>query len=650
MMDYSALAKQYGGTTDAPAVDYAALAKQYGGKTAVSETPSSRREYSLAEVPLEAGKNLPESAGKFVSGVVGAVLSPVQTLSSLLDVGAGALRNALPKPVSNFIDRFDADPVSAQRATNAANAVGGMYKDRYGNYDAIKRTFAEDPVGAAADLSTLLTGGGAVATKLGATQAGAAVSRAGALTNPMRPIAPLIEAPIKLVGQGVAAGYNALAPKAAAYLTAAEGRGPEIVNALRAQNEIVPGSLPTAAQAAAPAGATRFSAMGESAAKTMPTPYFERGEAQKAAQLGQIQSVGGTPATLTSAENIRKTTAANLYGIADQALVAADKTFVSLLDRPSMDKVLSRANELAAEKGQLFQIGKTTPATTTPSAILNAEGRPIGSVTTPAEVAKYPGSSLHDMKMAFDDLINNPERFGIGASEARAISSTRQQFLNWAEDKAPAYRVARETFAEQSKPINQMQVGQYLEGKLKPALGEETANLRAAGFAGAVENAPATLKTATGQTRFQQLSQILEPEQLAAIESVRADLARAKLTEQQAKAARGAGPDIGLAGTAVMGSLRAPSLISTVTSVANDILRRLQGKLDQKLAIELATEMLDPAVAAQALEKAMARQARGQKMADPFVKTSKAVSSIIRSPATFNALAPAQQNQNAMAQ
>lgn len=626
-MDYAAIAKQYGGTTAesaAPAMDYAALAKQYGGTTASAEIPTGRRDYSLAQVPLEAGKNLPASAGKFVSGVVEAITSPVQTLSGILDIGAGALRKALPQPVVSFIDKFDTDPAAAERATAAATAVGGMYKDRYGSYDAIKRTFAEDPVGAAADLSTLLTGGGAAVGKLGATQTGAAMARGGAMINPMRPIAPVIEVPFKMAGKGVGAVYNALSPKSAAYLTAAEGRGPEILNALRGQTEIVPGSIPTAAQAAAPVGATRFAAMGESAAKTLPTEYFQRGESQKAAQLGQVQSVGGTPATLTAAENIRKTTAQNLYGIADQALVDADKTFMSLMERPSMNKVVNRATELAAEKGQPFQIG-----------------------------TKYPGSSLHDMKMAFDDLINNPERFGIGASEAKAIGNTRKQFLSWAEEKAPDYRVARETFAEQSKPINQMQVGQYLEGKLKPALGEETAGLRAAGFAGALENAPGTLKKATGQPRFEQLTQVLEPDQIAAIESVRADLARAKLTEQQSKAARGAGPDVGLAGTAVLGSLRAPSLISTVTSVANDIMRRLQGKLDQKLAIELATEMLDPSAAAGALEKALARQAKGQKLAEPFVKTGKAASTMIRTPAlagAVNALAPASQSQNALAE
>jgi len=621
---------------------------QYAATSAPSEIPVTRRSYSLSEVPLEAGKNLPISAGQFVGGVVQAVTSPLQTLTGLLDLGAGALRNSLPKSVSGFIDKFDSDPAAAQRASEVASAVGGMYKDRYGSYDAIKRTFAEDPVGTAADLSTLLTGGGAAAGKLGATQTGAAMSRAGNMINPMRPIAPVIEAPFKMAGKAAGAVFNALDPKSTAYLTAVEGRGPEIVNALRNQTEIVPGSMPTAAQAAAPVGATRFSAMGESASRTTPTPFFEREQAQKAAQLAAVQQVGKTPAELKAAEAVRSATAKELYGLSDEALVPADKTFTGLLDRPSMDKVIARASELAAEKGIPFQMGQNRPAQTIASSILDAEGKPMGVTTIPGEVAKYPGSSLHMMKMAFDDLIKNPERFGIGANEVGAINSTRGKFLNWVEDKAPAYKTARETFAAQSKPINQMQVGQFLEGKLTPALGEETARLRAAGYAGALDQAPGTIKRATGQSRFDELSQVMTPDQIKVLESVRDDLARAKLAESQASAARGAGPNVNLMGTETLGNVRAPNFINNVTTVANDILRRLQGKLDQKLAIELAAEMLDPSAAAAAIEKALARQAKGEKMAEPFKKTGKAASQVLRTPATINMLAPQSENQNAL--
>jgi hypothetical protein len=617
--------------------------------TQASGMPGPRRSYTAAEVPVEAVKNLPASAGQFVSGLVQAVTSPVQTVMGLFDAAAGGLRNALPENVVRVIDQFDTNPQATQRAVQTANAVGGMYKDRYGSLDAIKRTVAEDPVGAAGDLSTLFAGGGAAASKIGATQAGAALSKAGAAINPMRPIAPAIEVPVQLLGKGVGAVYNALDPKSAAYLIAAEGRGPQILNALRQPSEIVPGSLPTAAQAAAPVGATRFSAMGESAARTLPTPYFERAEAQKAAQLAAVQQVGKTPADLAAAEATRKSTASKLYGIADEALVKADDTFNTLLNRPSMDKVIARASELAAEKGQPFQIGQNRPTQVVPSSIVDEAGRPLGQTVIPGEVARYPGSSLHAMKMAFDDLIKNPERFGIGSAEAAAINKTRGQFLQWAESKAPDYKVARETFAAQSKPINQMQVGQFLEGKLTPALGEETARLRAAGFATALENAPGTIKRATGQSRFDDLSQILTPEQLKVVQDVRADLARAKAAELQAQAARGAGPNVNLMGTEVMGNIRAPNFINNVTTVANDLLRRLQGKLDQKLAIELAAEMIDPAAAAAALEKALVRQARGEKMAAPFKATGQAASKVLRTPAAVNMLAPISEAQNAFA-
>jgi len=628
---------------------FAQFAPTAAAPAAPSGIPGPRRGYSLAQVPGAAVKNLPESAGKFVGGIVEAITSPVQTLTGLLDAGAGALRNALPRGVVNFIDRFDANPEATQRAVQTANAIGGMYKDRYGSYEGIKRTFAEDPVGAAADLSTLLTGGGAAAAKVGLGETGAALSKAGAAINPMRPFARVVEEPVKLAAKGVGAVYNALDPKSAAYLAAVEGRGPEVLNALRQPSEIVPGSLPTAAEAAAPVGATRFSAMGASAAKTAPTPYFERAEAQKAAQLAAVQKVGKTPAELEAAVSARQATAEKLYGISDKAIVTADDAFTSLLGRPSMDKVLARAADLAAEKGQPFQIGQNRPAQVVPSNIVDEAGRPISQTVVPGEVAQYPGSSLHAMKMSFDDLVKNPERFGIGSAEANAIKRTRTDFLKWVENKVPEYETARKTFAKESQPINRMQVGQFLEGKLTPALGEETARLRAAGYASALENAPSTIKRATGEARFERLSDILTPDEIKIVEDVRADLARARQVEMQAAAARGNAPDVSALGTETLSGARIPNRLDTITTVANDLMRRLQGKLDQKLAIELAAEMLDPAAAAKALEKALARQARGEKLADPFKTAGKAASTVLRTPAVINMLAPEREDQNALA-
>lgn len=149
-----------------------------------SGIPGPRRQYGLMEVPGQAVVNIPESAKKFGAGLYEAVTSPVQTIKGVWDIAAGALQNVLPESAVNFVNQFEANPAAAARAVEAANAVGGLYKERYGSYESIKRTLAEDPVGAAADLSTLFTGG-AMATTKAAPSVSKALATAATATNPL---------------------------------------------------------------------------------------------------------------------------------------------------------------------------------------------------------------------------------------------------------------------------------------------------------------------------------------------------------------------------------------------------------------------------------------------------------------------------------
>jgi hypothetical protein len=151
---------------------------------ASSGMPGPRRAYSLAEVPGEAISNIPASAKRFAGGLYEAVTSPIQTVKGVLDIGAGALQKVLPESAVNFINQFDANPAAATRAVEAANAAGGLIKDRYGSYEGIKRTLAEDPVGAVADLSTLLTGGSMVSARA-APGVSKALQTASVATNPL---------------------------------------------------------------------------------------------------------------------------------------------------------------------------------------------------------------------------------------------------------------------------------------------------------------------------------------------------------------------------------------------------------------------------------------------------------------------------------
>jgi hypothetical protein len=162
------------------------------------QMPGSRQTYTAAEVPGAALQNLPASAQRFASGVVGGLqqlaTSPVETVSGLvggaLDIGAGALQNVLPQNVVDVINKFDFDSNSAKRAVEMANRAGGVIAKRYGSYENVKRTLAEDPVGAAADLSTLL-GVGALGT------GSQVLSRASTLTNPLTAVTAPVTAVAK---------------------------------------------------------------------------------------------------------------------------------------------------------------------------------------------------------------------------------------------------------------------------------------------------------------------------------------------------------------------------------------------------------------------------------------------------------------------
>jgi len=238
--------------------------------------------------------------------------------------------------------------------------------------------------------------------------------------------------------------------------------------------------------------------------------------------------------------------------------------------------------------------------------------------------------------LAFDDLIKDPATFGIGKNEAIAIGGTRKEFLKWFENKVPEYGQARELYSAGSKPINQMQVGQYLEGKLIPALGEETGKLRASGFATAVENAPTTIqKATTGLPRYDSLTKILSPEQMAVIDGVKNDLSRIAETDYAAGKGAKAGPNL----LNTVPNAQVPNLMNRVATVANEIIRRLKGGVNEKIAIEIATEMLDPKAAASALRKSMARQAAGEKFADPF-KNANISAEKVRNIGMVNNLAP----------
>jgi hypothetical protein len=570
------------------------------------------------DVPGQALTNLPESAGKFVGGIYEAVTNPIETVKTIGMAAAGGLKNILPKPVTDFITSISSEPGKINEAVAIADAIGGIYKERYGSVEGLKKTLATDPVGAAADLSTILSGGAGAAGVAGLTGTARVLSSAASATNPLTPIVATAALPVRATARGVGGVYNYLAnPKGAAALQAAEGSAPEIINALR-NPEILPGSLPTAGEAAATVNAPRYAALAADLAKVMPKEYLARAGQRKEALLRPL-SVDET--YMPIAEIQRQVAAAPLYTAARGAGDVVDTVPVISKIDDILDKNPGNS-ELVTEMSKLR------------SSLIDETGNPRVN-------AQQVSSTLDGIKAA------------LAKKENAFIKDQLNNIKTDLTDAIPGYRQAQETFAAKSEPINQAQVATFLKEKLAPAMTEETGKLKTAAFVKAVEDAPQTLKRTTGQARFQNLNEVLTPDQVKVVSQIKDELARTAKFEEQAAAGRATsrGSDIASQALAdVTGGTKLPGLMNRVATIANVIIDRLEGRINRRLATEMALEMLDPKASAATLEAALLREAKGQRNKARAESMGATTKSLLKHPALLqlNNLAPEQENRNSL--
>lgn len=552
--------------------------------------PGPRRTWSdvATEIPTSVGP----SAKKFVGGLVEAVTHPVQTIGALGDVLAGGLRAALPEKIVKFIDQID-NPETTQRISSAANAVGGMMKERYGSVDALKDTLATDPVGAVGDLSLLLTGaggvvraGGTAATAAGAVRAGQAAEMAGRaigtvgnIVNPMTPVAKGAELAISQGARSVGNVVDALQGQRAAQQAtnilreAAVGRGATNQNqlaAVRSALQIAPANV-TAAQATAGVYAPELQALGAAIAERQPSFYAGAEKAQEAARAAQLAAV--TP-DISAATTARTAATTPLYSAAEKAVVTLDQPFMDLFER--MPKgTLEKAADIARMEGKPFQIGQYVPAHSAPTGLVNAAGQPIMQ-QVPAQFPKITGQSLHYIKRALSDISNASPVTGITQDMQRAARGVLADFLPAVESKINAYGQARQTYSQMSAPINQARVLEEMQSVLQRPGGGE----RAVPFMNVLgRGEEAMLKRSTGTPRYEQVSDVLTPPQMSVVRDVESQLSRQASMTQQAQAGAEAANLIVKANTS---NLRIPSFMNVKVHVANETLRLLQDRLNAK--------------------------------------------------------------------
>ena len=614
--------------TKANAATQLAIRTKFGAAPApapaADEKSAPTPKQSWGDVAVSAVGNAIPSTAKMVGGIAHAVAHPIDTASGTLDLLEGGARNLIAKSPTakaalDWLDSVHVDPTVRDRAIATADAVGGIYKEKYGSEDGFKNALATDPASVAADFSALLGGAaglarltGKAATAAGATGAASAL-RAGAsalatgasVTNPMTPVVAAATPVANLLAKGVGAIARPvmLGAKNNFLLNATEGRGQDVVNALRnPANVLVAGTAPTAGEMAAGVGATKFSAAQKAAEAVLPTEYFDRNAANRAAHQVALETVSGNPTQQAAAVASRELTSGALYGAVKSQTVPLDVTLNRILQRPAVQDALGAAEEISGNKGVGFNLrARQTSEITGRDPLTNAP------VTPP----QFSMGDLQNVKVALDKQIRGlATATGTEAARGGAILDAKNALVAWMDKNSPSYRVARGVYADQSGAINQMEVGQVLKSALENPIAPTE---RRGAFANAMDNAAGTVKKATGQSRFQKLDEVLTPKQVEAVNSVRADVERQALMDAQARAASSSAPNIQTpAGELIAqatGGAAIPGMLSRITMAANAIIKRLEGKIDHKLAIELASDMLDPAKTAKAVSVALKRQA-----------------------------------------
>jgi hypothetical protein len=553
------------------------------------------RSYDWTEVPEQFVKNLPSTGGKVLEGIANMVVHPIDTLSQTLQLAGGELGKVLPESVNKVLNKYDFNPEATQKGEEMAGAVNAQYAKDYGSIEGIKRKLAEDPAGFLMDLSTIASGGGALAAKVPALAKPAIIaSKIGTYTNPL-------EMGLNLGGKVLTNTYDILSgakPRVNAGKIARGALGATLEPTL-AMLKNAPQDL-TAAQASYGTASPLFATLGEMGGVTNGVPYLNK---RNAAIDNLISSIKENTPSLSESQAIRKAAKDISYPIAEAQKTPVSPEILGLMERMPTSVVNT------TEGLNKYDIGN--PEIVKPNFSFVTGNQPYIS-----------GASAINIGKALKDMITAPKTENKGGATNIALGNLRDKFLTAMETASPELGAARKEYAQLSAPVNQSEImSRYLD-ILNPSRGQYNLS----GFRTSLGEAgqEALLKDVLGSKTKGDLTKHLLPNQSEALINVENQLIRDEVLAQQGAAGKGALKKIWDENTFMQ---KLPSYLNATTSTANKALdiveRKVAGATERAISKgmespENAIEMLNmlPADERVALIKGL------RKSATPFSKTA----------------------------
>jgi len=157
-------------------------------------------------------------------------------------------------------------------------------------------------------------------------------------------------------------------------------------------------------------------------------------------------------------KDARSVIGGKLYGAALPRPVEITTEFTELLQRPSMKQAYDRAVNLAQEQG--IKLPKVQIDSQS-GKLVTDKGSPVTSIDT---------TFMHYMKMGLDDLIytGKSPTSGMGNTQLGSIKQTRGAFIDLLDSSNPAYKRARNYWANDTAVMDAMNEGRSIFSK-KPA-------------------------------------------------------------------------------------------------------------------------------------------------------------------------------------
>lgn len=327
--------------------------------------------------------------------------------------------------------------------------------------------------------------------------------------------------------------------------------------------EVVPGSLPTTAQASRDIGLLQA----ERTLAATDSRFAARKSSNNAARNRALEDIAETPEALVDAKTDRATTARTNYAKAETEDLgggASVDLLLSLAERPAFKSAVQTAAKIAAESGQ------------------------------PVEDVMSSVKGLHYVKMALDDMLETAPQNGIGKAQQRAIAKTREDLITWLDEASPAYKTAREQYRADSVPINRMEAGQDIQARTRLAGPDVTG-----------EPIISQAKWQNVVTRkLDELGTVLSDDQVRTLRTIGEDLDRASLSDTAGRAT-GSNTFQNLSTANLLGAAFGNGLAnnSTLQTLARP-LRWLYQIPEEQVRDLLVQAMLDPAVARTMMSKA----------------------------------------------